>query len=309
MATNTWPVLNFEPLGDTLETVHLWTQIVGKIRLQQMPWLNHSWHVTLYVYSRGLTTGSIPYTGGTFQLDMDFTDHELVVRTSDGKTGKVAFYGRTVSDFYEDVFDTLRVLGIDVKIYAVPNELVEAVPFAQDRVTRVYDRDQMHLLFQAISRVAVVFTEFRSGFLGKVSPVHFFWGAFDLAVTRFSGKTAPLHPGGMPHMPDDVMQEAYSHEVSSAGFWPGSRDFPMPVFYSYCYPTPAAFAEQPVEPTEAFYSAEKGEFFLPYEAVQRSDNPSATLLRFLRSTYRAAAVTGHWDPALECDLRRYKRVP
>ncbi len=302
-----WPVLRFDQYKDTLETVHLWTQIIGKIRLRQMPWINHSWHVTLYVTPRGLTTGSMPYAGGTFEIVMDFTDHEVKVITSSGKRDSIFLYPRTVADFYTSLFEMLRRLEINVRIYSKPNEIADAIPFREDQLHRSYDKDEMNTLFQAFAKTAVVFTRFRSGFTGKVSPVHLFWGAFDLAVTRFSGREAPLYPGGMPNMPDDVMQEAYSQEVSSCGFWAGTADFPKPVFYSYCYPTPPDFSRQPVEPAEAFYSQDKGEFFLPYEAVQQSPDSDNTLLRFLTSTYEAAAVTGHWDKNLECNLSRYKR--
>jgi hypothetical protein len=302
-----WPVLRFDRYKDSLETVHLWTQIIGKIRLRQMPWINHSWHVTLYVAPRGLTTGSMPYAGGLFEILMDFVSHEVKVTTGDGRTERMPLYPRSVADFYSALFDLLHGLGIDVRIYGKPNEIAGAIPFAEDDVHCSYDGKEMNLLFQALRRIEVVFVQFRSGFGGKVSPVHLFWGAFDLAVSRFSGREAPKHPGGMPNMPDDVMQEAYSHEVSSCGFWPGAGDFPVPAFYSYCYPTPPDFGHQPVQPAEAYYSQEMGEFLLPYEVVQQSADPEGTLMRFLSTTYHAAALTGHWDNRLECDLTRYKR--
>jgi hypothetical protein len=302
-----WPVLSFEKLKDTVATVHLWTQIVGKIRLQQMPWINHSWHVTLYVYSRGLTTGAMPYGRGSFQIGMDFIDHELIVNTNDGRAARLPFHDGPVADFYEVLFGTLRDLGIGTTICGKPNEMAVATPFKHDQAQRKYDRVQMNLLFEALVRIETVFTQFRAGFTGKVSPVHFFWGSFDLAVTRFSGRPAPKYEGDVPNIPADVMQEAYSHEVSSAGFWPGAEEFPTPVFYSYCYPTPADFSKQPVEPAQAFFSKEKGEFFLPYEAVQQADDPEGELMRFLQTTYRAAAVTGKWDNQLECDLTWLKR--
>jgi hypothetical protein len=302
-----WPVLSFDKLKATVVTVHLWTQIVGKIRLRQMPWINHSWQVTLYVYSRGLTTGAMPYSGGSCQIEMDFIDHELIVSTSDGRTARMPLYGRPVADFYAALFGMLHKLGIEARIYGRPNEMAVAVPFKEDQAPRVYDKVQMNLLFQALSRIVPVFMDFRAGFIGKVSPVHLFWGSFDLAVTRFSGRPAPLYTGAVQNIPLDVMQDAYSHEVSSAGFWPGAEDFPMPVFYSYCYPTPADFSKQPVEPAEAFFSEEKGEFFLPYEAVQQADDPEGTLIRFLQSSYHAAAVTGKWDKQLQCDLSYLKR--
>jgi hypothetical protein len=306
-SAHSWPVLRFDRYGDTLATVHLWTQIVGKIRLRQMPWVNHSWQVTLYVTPRGLTTGSMPYAGGIFEITMDFTSHELIVTTSAGREGRMDLFPRSVADFYMALFDLLRGLDIQVKIYGTPCEIADAIPFREDLVHHSYDKQAINTLFLALARIEPVFVRFRSGFRGKVSPVHLFWGAFDLAVTRFSGREAPPHAGGMPNMPDRVMQEAYSHEVSSCGFWPGAAEFPTPVFYSYCYPTPADFGDQPVEPAGAFYSTEKGEFFLPYADVQESADPENTLMQFLTTTYRAAAVTGYWDKKLECDLRQYKR--
>lgn len=302
-----WPELAFENLKDTLATVQLWAQIVGKIRLIKTPWINHSWHVTLYVSPRGLTTGSIPYEGGNFQIDFDFVDHELIIIASNGKSEKVSLYPRTVASFYAELFEKLNTIGIEANIYAKPNELDPAIPFAKDEIHKSYDATQMNLYWQALVNINSVFVKFRSEFIGKCSPVHLFWGAFDLAVTRFSGREAPLHPGGAPNMPDRVMQEAYSHEVSSAGFWGGSEQFPHPAFYAYCYPTPADFGEQVVAPSEAFYSNEMGEFFLLYEVVQRSENPEAKLLQFLRSTYIAAAKTGNWDSKLQCDLTGYEK--
>ena len=297
-----WPVLNFDQVKDTIGTVHLWTQIIGKIRLKKMPWLNHSWHVTLYVSARGLTTGSIPYGNGIFQIDFDFIAHELIITSSEGKKETMNLYARPVADFYTEVFERLQQMNIEVKIYAKPNEVDPAIPFIKDTQQRIYDAEQMNILWQALVSIELVFTRFRSGFTGKCSPVHFFWGSFDLAVTRFSGREAPKHPGGAPNMPDIVMQEAYSHEVSSVGFWPGSEASPIPIFYAYCYPTPASFGEQPVEPAEAFFSQELGEFILPYAVVQQSENPEATLMNYLKSTYKAAAVTGNWDNSLECNL-------
>jgi hypothetical protein len=254
MKIKPWPILQFSDLQETITTVHLWTQIVGKIRLRKMPWLNHSWHVTLYVSPRGLTTGSIPYENGIFQIDMDFISHELIMITSEGARQTMKLYPRSVASFYIEIFQKVKEIGVEMEIYAVPNEVDPAIPFLEDEIHKAYDAVQINLLWQALVKIEKVFTEFRSGFTGKVSPVHFFWGAFDLAVTRFSGHTAPEHPGGAPNMPNRVMQEAYSHEVSSSGFWPGSAQAPVPVFYSYCYPTPEKFKEQAVLPSEAFYS-------------------------------------------------------
>jgi hypothetical protein len=301
--TAAWPGLAFENWKDTLATVHMWTQMVGKIRLREMPWLNHSWHVTLYVSATGLSTGSMPYKDGVFQIDFDFIHHVLHITTSRGSVARVELYPRSVADFYRELFEKLESVEIDASIYASPNEIDPAIPFEKDETHCAYDRERMHDFYLALVKVHNVFTRFRAGFTGKCSPVHFFWGAFDLAVTRFSGRRAPVHPGGAPNIPAVIMQEAYSHEVSSCGFWPGNDQFPHPVFYSYCYPTPAEFASQPVKPAEAFYSAEMGEFLLLYEVVQRSDDPQEVLMQFLKSTYEAAANTGHWDRAsLECDL-------
>ncbi|MDB4927459.1 DUF5996 family protein [Mucilaginibacter sp.] len=309
MTTNTnWPELIFDQLKDTVATVQLWTQIVGKIRLKKTPWLNHSWHVTLYVYPRGLTTHSISYGDGSFQIDFDFIAHELIVTCSSGESQRIELYPRTVASFYKELFEKLKILGIDVTIYAKPNEIDPAIPFEQDDIHRSYDKEQINKFFKALLTINTIFTGFRSKFSGKCSPVHFFWGAFDLAVTRFSGRRAPLHPGGIPNMPDRVTQEAYSHEVSSCGFWPGNEQFPYPTFYAYCYPTPAAFSKQPVKPTQAFYSTEMGEFFLKYDDVRLAANPEKTLLEFLETTYIAAANTGNWDRnALECDFSWLER--
>ena len=308
--TNTpqqWPVLAFEDLKDTLETVQLFTQIIGKIRLVKTPWINHSWHVTLYVYARGLTTGSIPYSGGNFQIDMDFIAHEVIITASNSEVQRISLYPRTVSSFYKELFEKLDFMGIDAIIYAKPNEIDPAIPFAEDETHKTYNSIQMNLYWQALVRINAVFTRFRAHFMGKCSPVHLFWGAFDLVVTRFSGREASLHTGAVPNMPARVMQEAYSHEVSSAGFWGGGAAFPHPAFYSYCYPTPPDYGSQTVEPPEAFYSNEMGEYFLLYENVQRADDPEAMLLQFLQSTYEAAAKTGNWDSKLCCDLTRFEK--
>lgn len=305
-STQAWPKLDYHYLKDSIATVHLWTQMIGKVRLKKMPWINHSWQVTLYVSATGLTTGSIPYEGGVFEISLNFTDHRVEIVTSKGTGRSFLFSAETISAFYTQLIDNLFAAGIEVEIYAVPNELPAAVPFAQDHTPCHYDAAVIHNFWQALVRIHNVFTEFRAGFVGKCSPVHFFWGAFDLAVTRFSGRPAPQHPGGAPNMPVKVMQEAYSHEVSSCGFWPGSEAFPQPAFYSYCYPTPEEFSKQAVEPPEAFYSAEMGEYFLMYEVVQQSERPEETLMRFMQSTYDAAAKTGNWDKDLECDLSGLK---
>lgn len=300
--TAPWPKLIFGDYKDTVATVHLWTQIIGKIRLKKMPWINHSWHVTLYISARGLTTGSIPYGEGIFQIDMDFIDHEVVIFCSNGRKENLKLYPRTVASFYDELFSKLASMNIEVTIHGLPNEIDPAIPFRQDTIHKNYDPLQMHSIWQALIHIGSVFTRFRSEFIGKVSPVHLFWGSFDLAVTRFSGREAPIYTGTVPNIPKEVMEEAYSHEVSSCGFWPGNDKFPSPVFYSYCYPTPPDFGKQPVAPAEAFYHNEMGEFFLPYEVVQQAENPADTLLPFLRSTYKAAAKTGNWSSSLECDL-------
>lgn len=303
-----WPELAFEEWKDTLATVHLWTQIVGKIRLRQMPWLNHSWHVTLYISANGLTTGSVPYKHGVFQIDFDFIHHVLHITTSAGGVARVDLHPRSVADFYRELFEKLESVDINANIYAAPNEIDPAIPFKDDHVHRSYDAEKMHDFYKAMVLIYNLFTKFRARFTGKCSPVHFFWGAFDMAVTRFSGRRAPEHPGGVPNMPLGVMQEAYSHEVSSCGFWPGSEQFPHPVFYSYCYPTPPEFGQQTVKPNEAFFSAEMGEFMLLYQVIQQSDDPEDVLMQFLQSTYQAAANTGKWDrKALECDFSRFEK--
>lgn len=303
-----WPTLNYPDSQDTLATVHLWTQIVGKIRLRKMPWINHSWHVTLYVSPRGLTTGSIPYEQGVFQLEFDFIQHQLTLTTSTEHRAALPLADDTIADFYQQVQSMLQQANITVNIYAHPNEVDPAIPFEEDHEPRTYNPKQAQQMWQALVRIYSMFTQFRAGFAGKVSPVHLFWGAFDLAVTRFSGREAPAHPGGMPNIPLEVMQEAYSHEVSSAGFWLGNPSFPEAAFYSYCYPTPDAFKKQTVEPSVAYYHEELGEFILPYEAVQQAENPDKTLMRFLQTTYEAAANTGTWNrSALECDLSYLKK--
>lgn len=308
MKTQNWPQLSYPQLKDTIATVQLWTQIVGKIRLKKMPWLNHSWHVTLYVSPRGLTTQSIPNGDRSFQVDFDFIAHQLIITCSSGDRQTMDLYPRTVASFYKELFEKLALLDIEVTIYAKPNEIDPAIPFAEDEMHQSYDKTQVEHFHKALLTINTIFTQFRAGFSGKCSPVHFFWGAFDLAVTRFSGRKAPLHPGGAPNMPDDVMQEAYSHEVSSCGFWAGSDQFPHPAFYAYCYPTPATFGEQPVKPAEAFYSTDMGEFFLKYEDVRNATDPEKALMDFLETTYIAAANTGNWDRKnLECDFSWLER--
>jgi hypothetical protein len=296
-----WPELPYSAWKDTYATLHLWTQIVGKIRLAQTPWLNHSWHVVLYVSSRGLTTSPIPYGNRTFQLDFDFLNHVLLASTDEGSVRQIGLFSRPVADFYADVMRSLAELGVRVRINDMPNELPEPIRFSEDRIHAFYEPDYAERHWRILAQVERVLFQFRTSFIGKCSPVHFFWGSFDLAITRFSGRRAPLHPGGVPHLPDAVAQEAYSHEVSSAGFWPGNDAIPYPAFYAYAYPEPPGFAQAPIRPAEAFYSGDLSEYILPYDAVRSADNPERVLMEFLTSTYQAVALLGKWDrTALEC---------
>jgi hypothetical protein len=298
-----WPELPTAAWRDSYATLHLWTQIVGKIRLTRAPWLNHSWHVTLYVTPRGLTTSPVPDGARTFQIDFDFIAHVLRISTSDGAERQFALPGKSVASFYAAIMVTLTELDISVTIDEMPNELPDPVRFSEDNVHASYDPDAVGRFLQILVNCDRVFKQFRTGFLGKASPVHFFWGSFDLAVTRFSGRRAPRHPGGVPHLPDAVAHEAYSHEVSSAGFWPGSGAIDYPAFYCYAYPEPAGFRATEVRPDAAFFSEAVGEFILPYDAMRTAVDPDQALLDFLQSTYEAAAVSAKWDrDALECDL-------
>jgi len=303
-----WPELPYAAWKDTADTLHLWTQVVGKVRLKLTPWLNHSWHVALYVTASGLTTSPIPWQGGSFQIDFDFVDHVLWIRTSDGQFRQLMLRPMMVAEFYADLFVALVELGIDIRIRTMPCEIPDCIPFDQDSTHAAYDRDYVNRFFRVLLAAHDVFARFRSGFLGKASPVHFFWGSFDLAVTRFSSRPAPKHPGGIPHLPDSVAQEAYSHEVSSAGFWPGGAGADA-AFYSYAYPAPAGFADAKVNPTAAVWSKELGEFLLSYEEVRASRDPDAALMAFLTSTYEAAADLAKWDrDALECAMGEAGKV-
>ena len=290
-----WPILDFTKIKETLETLHQWIQIVGKIRLRTMPWQNHSWHTALYVTPTGYSTYNIPFKGRSFQIDFDFRNQKLFVHCSNSKSQDMDLRPRTVADFYHKLFEMLTAVGLNIQIHSSPNEMEPAIPFANNTINKAYDPVQANLLWKAMLKANEVFNRFRSDFIGKASPVHLFWGAFDLAVTRFSGNPAPLHPGGMPNMPLEVMQEAYSQEVSSAGFWPGSQDFPFPVFYAYAYPSAPTFSAQPIKPTQAFYSQDLGEFLLKYGDLLQSNDPDQTLLDFLQSTYIAAANSANWD--------------
>ncbi len=296
-----WPSLPYAAWKPTYETLHLWTQIVGKIRLMREPWLNHSWHVPLYVTVRGLTTSPMPAENRAFQIDFDFIDHLLWVRTSDDHSRQIMLAPKPVAEFYGEVMAALAELGLDTPITTLPCEIADGIPFDKDNVHVAYDPDHANRLWRILLSTHEVFSRFRTGFLGKVSPVHFFWGSFDLAVTRFSGRRAPLHPGGIPRLSDAIAREAYSHEVSSAGFWPGGGPIDYAAFYSYAYPAPEGFASAPVKPSQAFFSRELGEFLLPYDAVRTAADPEAILTAFLHSTYEAAADLGKWDrDALEC---------
>jgi Family of unknown function (DUF5996) len=296
-----WPELPTAAWRESYATLHLWTQIAGKIRLVRSPWLNHSWHVTLYVTTRGLTTSPIPDGRRSFQIDFDFIAHDLRISTSDGAQRRFALAGQSVASFYQAVIAALGELGIDLAIDETPNELPEAVKFSHDTSHASYDPDAAGRLFQILVNADRMFKQFRTGFLGKASPVHFFWGSFDLAVTRFSGRRAPRHPGGVPNLPDAVACEAYSHEECSAGFWPGSGAVDYPAFYSYAYPEPPGYRATRIGPAAAFFSEALGEFILPYDAVRTAADPDQALLEFLQSSYEAAANAAKWDrEALEC---------
>ena len=297
-----WPDLTYAAWCDTLATLHLWTQIVGKVRLSLTPWVNHSWQVPLYVTAHGLGTSPIPYGSELLEIEFDFISHHLRMRTSSAKEGALALEAQTVADFYRNVTDLLGRLDVSVAINELPSERPNPIRFSSDRTHKSYDPDAAHRFWRALVRIDPIFKLFRTGFLGKVSPVHFFWGSFDLAVTRFSGRKAPLHPGGIPGLPDAVAREAYSHEVSSVGFWPGNDTYPHALFYSYAYPEPAGFQSQRLTPG-ARYDTTLREFVLPYDTVREAVKPEGLLLDFLAITYAAAADAGDWDrAALECAL-------
>jgi len=291
----TWPAIPYEEWKATLATLHLWTQIVGKVRLVQTPWVNHSWHVPFYVTARGLTTSPIPYGARSFEIRFDFLDHQVVIETIEGGVEVISLAPRTVADFYQELFARLKALGLDISIRTTPSEMPDVIPFEQDRVHAAYDAEQVTRFWRALVQADRVLRTFRSRFIGKASPVHFFWGGFDLAVTRFSGRRAPLHPGGVPNLPDWVAREAYSHEVSSCGFWPGGEALPEPVFYSYAYPEPEGFKQATPRPAGAHYNSDLGEFILPYDDVRQASSPDAALLEFLQDTYEAAADLAAWD--------------
>jgi hypothetical protein len=294
-ANPTWPAL---PLGQwqaTYETLHMWLQIVGKTRLALAPMQNHWWQVALYVTPRGLTTSAVPFGDQALAVDLDFVAHELSIRTTAGATRMLPLGDQAVCDFYREYMGALAALGIRPRLMARPVEIMTAIPFAEDRVHATYDSEAAARCWRVLVHADRVLKRFASRFIGKASPVHFFWGSFDLAYTRFSGRTAPRHPGGAPNCPDYVMVEAYSHECSSCGFWPGGGAVAEPAFYAYAYPEPAGYAQQPIAPDGASYNVDLHEFVLPYEAVRRAEDPDGTLLRFLQTTYDAAAGIGRWD--------------
>ncbi|TKT70581.1 hypothetical protein YH63_003675 [Afipia massiliensis] len=292
-----WPALPFIGWQDTCATLHMWTQVVGKIRLALEPMMNHWWQVPLYVTATGLTTSPMPYGSRSVQIDFDFCHHALVITTSDPQRVEIGLAPMPVAEFYEKVMAVLHDLGIEVSIWTMPVEVADAVPFEQDRQHKSYDADAAQRFWRALVHTDRVMKQFRAGFTGKVSPVHFFWGSFDMAVTRFSGRTAPPHPGGMPNLGNWVAREAYSHEVSSCGFWPGNGGFGKAAFYSYAYPAPPGFADAPLRPAAAVFDKNLQEFILDYDTVRMSDDPDAMLLDFFQSTYDAAANAGRWDRA------------
>jgi hypothetical protein len=299
--TQAWPDIPFHAWKDTCATLHLWVQIVGKYRLARTPWVNHSWHATLYVTPRGLTTSAIPAGDRSVEFEFDFVERKLTGSVSDGLRQSLALEPMTVADFHARFLALTDALGVRAKFSDKPNEVPDPVPFATDTQHASYDAEAVTRFWRALVEVDRVLKIFRTSFLGKVSPVHLFWGSFDMAVTRFSGRVAPPHPGGIPALPDAVTREAYSHEVSSAGFWPGGGPVDYPAFYSYAYPSPHGFAQQKVMPGAAFFHEKLSEFILPYDAVRTAAEPDAALLAFLESTYEAAARLGGWDrKALEC---------
>jgi len=294
-ASDDWPTLRFSDWKDTCATLHLWTQVVGKIRLALAPWTNHSWHVTLYVTARGLTTSPIPYGRRVFEIRFDFIDHNLRILTAEGQLEAIPLEPRSVADFYKRVMAVMKDLHLPVQINTVPNEIADGIPFEKDETHRSYDPVQANRFWRVLVQADRVFKDFRARFCGKCSPVHFFWGSFDLAVSRFSGRSAPPYPGGISHLPDAVTREAYSQEVSSLGFWPGNDAMPEAIFYSYAYPEPAGFSEAKVQPGGASYNPQLREFALPYEVVRTAQDPDAALLEFAQSTYDAASTLGKWD--------------
>ncbi len=292
---NKWPELSYEKGKDTYATLHMWTQIIGKIKLAVMPWINHSWHITLYVTPSGLSTLDMPYENKNFKINFDFIQHKLKLSTSEGEFREFDLQGNSVADFYEKTFALLRELKIDLEINSTPVEMENPIPFEKDTKNSTYEKPQAEALHQALLKAQNGLTHMRCNYTGKCSPVHFFWGSFDLAVSRFSGRKAPTHPGGIPHLADWVAEEAYSHEVASLGFWPGSEALPEAAFYAYMYPEPDGYKNAAVKPEGAYYHKTLSEFILPYKIVQESDTPDELLSQFLNSTYEAGAVLADWD--------------
>jgi hypothetical protein len=290
-----WPQLDYESWKDTYETLHLWTQIVGKVRLCKEPWANHSWYSTLYVTSRGLGTSAISDGDKNFSIDFDFISHRLIFQVSDGRCLDFALQSEDVASFYRRVMRTLTDLEIETRFSPIPNELEDGTPFFADTRHKIYDTNQANAFWQSLVPINNILKLFRSRFVGKCSPVHFFWGSFDLAVSRFSGRMAPPHPGGVPHLSNRVAREAYSHEVSSCGFWPGNAAYPQAAFYSYAYPAPEGFSSAKIEGPGAIFHPVLREFLLPYDEVRKSADPAQAILDFAESTYEAAADLGHWD--------------
>lgn len=289
-----WPELAYSQWQDTAETLHLWMQVIGKIKLKLATRTNHWWHITLHPTSRGLTTLPMPYGTRTLEIVFDFLAHDLILQCAEGPAETIKLQPMSVAEFYSRVMSALDVLGMPLVINKNPSELADAIPFDEDHTHASYDAEAVTRYWQALLSATRVFTQFRAKFLGKVSPVHLFWGAVDLAVTRFSGRLAPEH-ASVPNIPDHVVKTAYSHEVSSAGFWPGGQDFREPIFYSYAYPAPEGYGDAKIEPAEAQFVPTLGEFVLPYEAVRKAANPDEYLMTFLQSTYEAAADLGAWD--------------
>jgi len=296
-----WPDIPYGAWRETCAALHLYTQIVGKYRLARTPWVNHSWHATLYVNARGLTTSLVPDNPGGVEICFDLIDHSVVGMATDGRSARFSLEPMSVASFHARLLELIGTIGATPKLSGWPSEIPDSIPFMEDTGVRPYDREAVSRFFAALVAVTGVFQTFRTAYIGKVSPVHLFWGSFDLAVTRFSGRPAPLHPGGIPGLPDVVTREAYSHEVSSAGFWPGGGLVDFPAFYSYTYPAPDGFGMAAVRPDAAYYEPRLGEFLLPYDAVRNAADPEGTLMAFLESTYRAAADRGVWPAEnLEC---------
>lgn len=292
---NHWPELDYAQWRPTYETLHRWLQIAGKLRICKSPWANHSWNSALYITSRGLTTSPIPLGDRSLTVDFDLFDHQVIFQDSDGTNFVMLLQNETVASFYERFMEALEIFNVSPTFTRTPNEVMDAIPFDKDTTHCTYNPVDAHNCFQVMVRVSNVLQEFRSEFVGKSSPVHFFWGSFDLAITRFSGRRAPDHPGGVPHLSDEVVREAYSHEVMSCGFWPGNDQYPKAAFYAYAYPEPENFSRTRINPGEAYYHKGLREFILDYDKVRTSNDPAGVVKSFIDSAYRAVADLGHWD--------------